>query len=113
MKLRNYYEKDYTQAYAIKERGIRFPGKIKIDPPPERKADILPNYQKATDKKKLNTYVRDFKQNTQNLQKNFVEEQLKKMENQEDTFTKQFGSKPDNSNNLKKFGTDTHFHTAT
>lgn len=44
MKLRNFYEKDSTQAYVIKEKGIRFPGKIKLDPPPEKKVDLLPNY---------------------------------------------------------------------
>lgn len=34
MKLRNFYEKDYHQKYPLKERGIRYPGKIKVDPPP-------------------------------------------------------------------------------
>ncbi|EWS76463.1 hypothetical protein TTHERM_000069209 (macronuclear) [Tetrahymena thermophila SB210] len=104
LKLRNFYEKDYTQAYPLKEKGIRYPGKIKIEPPPpDKKSDLLPNFQKTTDQKKLNTFVKDFKQQTSNLQKNFIEEQLKKMESQEDSYSKQFGSKPENSNNLKKF----------
>ncbi|KAL4485822.1 hypothetical protein ABPG72_012362 [Tetrahymena utriculariae] len=104
LKLRNFYEKDYTQSYPLKEKGIRYPGKIKIEPPPpDKKSDLLPNFQKTADQKKLNTFVKDFKQQTSNLQKNFIEEQLKKMESQEDSYSKQFGSKPENSNNLKKF----------